>query len=308
MPTYTIAGKTVLITAPPEASVRPPPARCRHAEPRPRPRRRIGPRPPARRRPGTGPDGGCHRHRRTRRTAARRRGARWHVLVTASVYAYRHRTARRSHRRPKAPHLDRQGPRLVPHPDRRAPRVPRPVHPLRHRPGLGGRMAQPRRTRPTSHEPGPIPRDLCRWQLRRPPGGRTPQLFDLRVRKSSVTDKIKSLGHRPGPRESDRYVSVWSLTGRVVVVRSYGVVRAGGVLSDKQAAAFGRYGGSVPLAELERFFYLDDTDRKLVAGQREDHNRLGLSVQLVTVRYISASFWRIRWMGSRPRSSRRYVQ
>jgi hypothetical protein len=57
-------------------------------------------------------------------------------------------------------------------------------------------------------------------------------------------------------------------------------------LSDQEAAAFGRYGGSVPLADLERFFYLDDADRKLVAGQREDHNRLGFSVQLTTVRYI----------------------
>jgi Domain of unknown function (DUF4158) len=57
-------------------------------------------------------------------------------------------------------------------------------------------------------------------------------------------------------------------------------------LSDQEAAAFGRYGGSVPLADLERFFYLDDADRKLVAGQREDHNRLGFSVKLATVRYI----------------------
>src|SRR5271157_1363144 len=57
-------------------------------------------------------------------------------------------------------------------------------------------------------------------------------------------------------------------------------------LSDQEAAAFGRYGGSVPQADLERFFYLDDADRKLVAGQREDHNRLGFSVQLATVRYI----------------------
>jgi len=57
-------------------------------------------------------------------------------------------------------------------------------------------------------------------------------------------------------------------------------------LSDQEAAAFGRYGGSVPQADLERFFYLDDADRKLVAGQREDHNRLGFSVQLTTVRYI----------------------
>jgi hypothetical protein len=39
-------------------------------------------------------------------------------------------------------------------------------------------------------------------------------------------------------------------------------------------------------ANLERFFYLDDADRKLVAGQREDHNRLGFSIHLVTVRYI----------------------
>ena len=51
-------------------------------------------------------------------------------------------------------------------------------------------------------------------------------------------------------------------------------------LSDQEAAAFGRYGGSVPLADLERFFCLDDADRKLVAGQREDHNRHGFSVQL----------------------------
>ena len=57
-------------------------------------------------------------------------------------------------------------------------------------------------------------------------------------------------------------------------------------LSDQEAAAFGRYGGSVSQADLERFFYLDDADRKLVAGQREDHNRLGFSVQLATVRYI----------------------
>jgi hypothetical protein len=41
-------------------------------------------------------------------------------------------------------------------------------------------------------------------------------------------------------------------------------------LSDQEAAAFGRYGDSVPL----------------VAGQREDHNRLGFSVQIATVRYI----------------------
>jgi Domain of unknown function (DUF4158) len=57
-------------------------------------------------------------------------------------------------------------------------------------------------------------------------------------------------------------------------------------LSDLEAAAFGRYGGSVRQADLERFFFLDDGDRLLVAGQRGDHNRLGFSLQLATVRYI----------------------
>lgn len=57
-------------------------------------------------------------------------------------------------------------------------------------------------------------------------------------------------------------------------------------LSDQEAAAFGRYGGSVSRADLERFFFLDDRDRELVAGLRGDHNRLGFSVQLATTRYI----------------------
>jgi hypothetical protein len=61
------------------------------------------------------------------------------------------------------------------------------------------------------------------------------------------------------------------------MVWSYGWAVPVEFLSDQEAAAFGRYGGSVPLADLERFFYLDDADRKLVAGQREDHNRLGFS-------------------------------
>src|SRR6266849_4039964 len=57
-------------------------------------------------------------------------------------------------------------------------------------------------------------------------------------------------------------------------------------LSDQEAAAFGRYGGSVPQADLERFFFLNDGDRLLVAGLRGDHNRRGFSLQLATVRYI----------------------
>jgi len=57
-------------------------------------------------------------------------------------------------------------------------------------------------------------------------------------------------------------------------------------LSDQEAAASGRYGDSVPRADLERFFFLDDGNQELVAGLRGDHNRLGFSVQLATARYI----------------------
>lgn len=57
-------------------------------------------------------------------------------------------------------------------------------------------------------------------------------------------------------------------------------------LSDQEAAAFGRYGDSVPRADLERFFFLDDCDKDLVAALRGDHNQLGFAVQLATVRYI----------------------
>jgi hypothetical protein len=57
-------------------------------------------------------------------------------------------------------------------------------------------------------------------------------------------------------------------------------------LSDDQVAAYGRFAGPPERAELERFFFLDDADRLLVARRRGDHNRLGFSLQLGTVRFI----------------------
>lgn len=59
-------------------------------------------------------------------------------------------------------------------------------------------------------------------------------------------------------------------------------------LSDQEAAAYGSYSASVSQADLEAFFYLDDADRRLMAKAklRGDHNRLGFSIQLTTVRHL----------------------
>src|SRR5260370_22029424 len=70
-------------------------------------------------------------------------------------------------------------------------------------------------------------------------------------------------------------------------------------LSDLEAASYGRYGGSVPRADLERFFYLDDAGQALVAGCGV------ITIGSVSVSssprfVISAGSWPIRWKGRRP--------
>jgi hypothetical protein len=57
-------------------------------------------------------------------------------------------------------------------------------------------------------------------------------------------------------------------------------------LTDYEAVAFGQYASPPTRAELDRMFYLDDADLKLIARRRGDHMRLGFSLQLTTVRYL----------------------
>src|ERR1700737_2703996 len=57
-------------------------------------------------------------------------------------------------------------------------------------------------------------------------------------------------------------------------------------LTDDQAAAFGRFAGPPSRAELERWFFLDDEDRKQIVRHRRDDNRLGFALQLTTVRFL----------------------
>jgi Domain of unknown function (DUF4158) len=61
-------------------------------------------------------------------------------------------------------------------------------------------------------------------------------------------------------------------------------------LSDEQVAAHGRFAGPPSRAQLERFFFLDDADRRRIdrhrPGPRRDSHRLGFAVQLGTVCFL----------------------
>lgn len=57
-------------------------------------------------------------------------------------------------------------------------------------------------------------------------------------------------------------------------------------LSDLQAAQYAAFSGAPSRAELERYFFLDDSDLEKVQAKGRSHNRLGFAVQLTSVRYL----------------------
>ncbi|AEW94174.1 transposase, Tn3 family [Streptantibioticus cattleyicolor NRRL 8057 = DSM 46488] len=65
-------------------------------------------------------------------------------------------------------------------------------------------------------------------------------------------------------------------------------------LTDEQAEAYGAFREVPTRPELERFFFLDDDDRDLIALHRTDGHRLGMAMQICTVRYVG------RFLGEGP--------
>lgn len=61
-----------------------------------------------------------------------------------------------------------------------------------------------------------------------------------------------------------------------------------GFLSESQSREYGRFPGELTPDQLARYFHLDDADRGFVATHRGDHNRLGVAVQLGSLRMLGA--------------------
>ena len=57
-------------------------------------------------------------------------------------------------------------------------------------------------------------------------------------------------------------------------------------LSDEQVAEYGRFTGELSRTDVEGFFYLTESDLRLVAQRRSDVHRIGFGVQLGTVRAL----------------------
>lgn len=57
-------------------------------------------------------------------------------------------------------------------------------------------------------------------------------------------------------------------------------------LTDEEARRYGRFSAAPTREQLDRYFYLDERDRRLIKERRREYNRLGFGVQLGTVRFL----------------------
>lgn len=57
-------------------------------------------------------------------------------------------------------------------------------------------------------------------------------------------------------------------------------------LTDEQARRYGRFAVPPTREQLDKYFYLDERDRRLIKDKRREYNRLGFGVQLGTVRFL----------------------